>query len=350
MQLAKSIVLQAGDDESITIDISTECVPVVLADYNVFWELKKTMSSEPLLQKTDMGSELLPPEVTPDIMVDYVENSVTIYLNENETEEFYGEYFQYLYIRNKVNNHKTSILYGTISFMENPNSEYIVVTYTTPELVASQLRITNSDGANMIFTEDTDPKRSLVVDYIRQAEARMDRETRNSWKSNTVTDELHDIGFPLADLPKRDVVVSLRKANVLTWNPDEGDSIWVNQNGTWVDYTDKTIDMQGDTWWIDYTVGQVHFNDFWPWFFSGTNRVKITYRWGNVVDGVPADVTEAATKMVAIRLLQSEFNKIMLYNRSSNPINWNNVIQYWQKDIDKVLASRRRKILATCTR
>jgi hypothetical protein len=363
MLLARAVWLQSADDESITIDIATEVIPIVADDNYFYWELRnRTLNGDTVIQKTTYGAELLPPEVTPEITVTSGTTiSVIIYMGEYETAALYGEYIQYLYVRNKITNKKTSILYGTVGFLENPDTEYPIVTYTTPELVAKQLRMTSSDGSNVIFSEDTDPARSLVIEYIRQTETRIDRDTRSSWRENYRINEMHDLSFPLVGLPTRDVVVSLAKSNILPWDPDKGDGIWMMQSGTWVAYTNMTQEINEDTWWIDYNIGQVHFNDIWPWFNSGANKVKINYRWGNTVSTtaacgaessseVPTDIQEAATKMVAVRLLQSEFNKIMLYNRASNPINWDVVIQEWKKDIKEIMATRRRKILSVVTR
>jgi hypothetical protein len=352
MLLAKSIWLQSADDESITIDISTEVVPIVAYDNYFYWELRnRTLNGDVLVQKTTYGTELLPPDISPEIIVTVGTTiSVVILLGEYETTDLYGEYVQYLYVRNKVNNKKTSILYGVVGFLENPDTEYPIVTYTTPELVAKQLRMTSSDGSNVIFSEDTDPARSLVIEYIRQAETRMDRETRNSWRENYRANEMHDISIPLIGLPTRDVAIPLAKANILPWDPEKGDAIWMLQSGNWVSYTNMPQTINQNGWWIDYNIGIVHFNDIWPWFNSGANKVRIDYRWGALDTEVPTDVQEATTKMVAIRLLQSEFNKIMLYNRASNPINWDRVTQEWEKDIKEIEATRRRKILSIVTR
>jgi hypothetical protein len=144
------------------------------------------------------------------------------------------------------------------------------------------------------------------------------------------------------------VAISLRNANIREWDPEKGDKIIVFQTGSWVDYTNTPQAVFNNTWWMDNKVGVVHFNNFYPWYYAGSNRVKITYRWGK--DPVPADICEAATKVVAIRLLQSEFNKIILYNRSSNPINWNQIIQYWQKDCDRTFANNRRTLFTAVSR
>lgn len=350
MLMAKAIWLQSSDDESITIEIATESVPIDLENSYVYWELRQTLNGEALITKTTYGAEYLPEDVSPEIVVDVPASTITVFLGEYETTDLYGEYIQYLYVRNKVNNKKTSVMYGTVGFLENPDTQYPTITYTSPELVAKQLRMTTSDGSNLIFTEDTDPPRSIVIEYIRQSETRIDRETRNSWKENYVTNEMHDLGFPLAGLPLRDVVVSLHKANIMEWDPDKGDILEVLEINSWHPYTNMPLAVQGGTWWIDYNIGQLHFNDMWPWFFSGANKVKVSYRWGQVSDEVPTDIQEAATKMVAIRLLQSEFNKIMLYNRQSNPINWSDVTKEWETDIKEILAARRRKILSVVTR
>jgi len=350
MLLAKTVWLQSADDETITIEISTECLPAALEDNYIYWELRRSLNGEAVLYKSTVGTELLPPETTPDIVVDYATNTIYIYLAEIETYELYGEYFQYIYLRNKQTNKKQSLMYGVVGFLENPDTEYPVVTYTTPELVAKQLRLTSSDGSNLIFTENSDPARSLVIEYIRQSETRIDRESKNSWRENVITDEMHDIPYPLGGVPLRDVVVNLRYSHIRPWDSAEGDSLMVMQSGSWVNYTSMPQAIQGSTWWIDSNIGQLHFNDFWPWFFSGENKIKISYRWGDVQDEVPADIQEACTKMVAIRLLQSEFNKIMLYNRSSNPINWDRATTEWEKDIKEILAARKRKIIAVVTR
>lgn len=348
MRMIKAIPLQAGDDESITINISTECVPIELSECNVFWELKKTMGSDsPELSKTSMGTEYLPIGVVPDIVLDCSENSATININGNETEELYGDYFHYLYVRDKITNKKTSILYGMVSFMESPGATFAKTYYTTPELVANQLRMVNSDGSIMMFTEETDIKRSVVIQFIKEAETRIDRLTRNSWKENYVVDELHDLPFPLNGLSPRDTAVGLPQANICEWD-DEKDSLFVFKDDNWIDYTEIPQAQLDDTWWIDYKIGVLHFNNFYPWFYSGANRIKISYRWGNST--VPDDIVEACTKLVAIRIIQSEFNKIMMYNRMSNPIRWEDIIHDWKKDIDSILATRRRKILAVCTR
>lgn len=316
--------------------------------YDAYWELRRTLKSEAVLDKTSAGNDLLPPGEDPDVEIDTTENTITISLSSNDTCDLLGEYYQYLYLREITTGKKTSVMYGTLNFLESPDSEYPDYTYTTPELVVSQLRLTNGDGSKLILTEDSDPKRSEVVEYIRQAETYIDRTTKNAWRETAVVDEYHDISIPLHALPRYDVAISLRFANIRPWDPEKGDKIIVFQTGSWVDYTNTAQAVFNNTWWIDYKIGVVHFNNFYPWYYAGSNRVKICYRWGK--DPVPADICEAATKVVAIRLLQSEFNKIMLYNRSSNPINWNQVIQYWQKDCDRTFANNRRKLFSASTR
>ncbi len=350
MLLAKTIWLQSGDDESITIEIASECLPANLSDNYIYWELRRTLNGEPLLIKSTVGTELLPPEATADIVVDYATNTIYVYIGEYENYNLYGEFFQYVYLRNKNTNKKQSLLYGVVGFLENPDTEYPSFTYTTPELIAKQLRLTSSDGSNLIFTEDSDPPRSLVIEYIRQSETRLDRETKNSWRENRVVNDMRDIPVPLGGVPLRDVVINLRHSRILPWDPEKGDDIQVMQAGTWVSYTNTTQQIKQDSWWIDYNIGQIHFNDFWPWYFSGENSIRISYRWGDVQDEVPTDIQEACTKMVCIRLLQSEFNKIMLYNRASNPINWDRVTAEWEKDIKEIIATRKRKIIAVVTR
>jgi hypothetical protein len=164
-----------------------------LDNYDVYWELRRTLKSEAVLEKTSAGNDLLPPGAEPDVLVDETENSITISLSSTDTSDLLAEYYQYLYVLEKTTGKKTSVLYGTINFLESPDSEYPEYTYTTPELVVTQLRLTNGDGSKIILTEDSDPKRSEVIEYIRQAETYIDRTTKNSWRENQVVDEYHTL-------------------------------------------------------------------------------------------------------------------------------------------------------------
>ena len=346
----RSLNIQSGDDDDFTLPLPCELVPDNFGEYDAYWELKRNMRSPAILTKTSTGSEYLPSDVDPQVVVNYITPSITVFLTANDTIELLGAYYQYYYLIDRTNGKKKSLAYGTLNFLENPDSVFPIVTYTTPEQIALQLRMTNADGSYVIFTEDTDPKMSTVIEYIRQAEETVDRETRNSWRENYITGtEYHDIALPLAGIPTRDMVVSLRRANIMPWNPEKGDRLKVLFSNTWQDYTFLPQQINNNTWWIDYVVGQVHLNNLWPFNNSGTNKVQIKYRWGNQGE-VPADIMEATTKMVCIRLLQSDVNKIMLYNRASNPINWNQIIQYWQKDIKNIMDNHRRKILVAYTR
>lgn len=337
MEAVKGLKLTSGDDESITINVSTECIPMDLSQYTAFWELRKTMTSIPEITKVS---------TSPDLVVDAVGNTITVYLRPMDTSLLYGEYLQYLYLLNSTTFKKTSLIYGPIMIMEGFDTVYPTTYYCSPEDVASQLKLLNPDGSRMVFTETTSPRRSEVIDMINQAETGFDRETKDSWRTNYVTEEYHDIKLPLVGLPSSDVVVSLRYSHIFPMDSTLGDKIEFWNGSIWVDYT-ATAQSRGSTWWVDYAVGQLHFNNFWPWFNTGMNKIRCAYRWGN--RPVPDDVKEATIKKVAIRLLQSDFNKLYIMNQRPG-VDWSSVIEMWNKDISKIIATRRRTIFSFVTR
>lgn len=344
MEQVRGLKFQSGDDISITINISTECVPMDLSLYNAFWELRPAMTGDSLINKTSAGD--WPTGVTPDIVIDTTASTVTVYLTSGDTAPLFGEYWQYLYLQHKTTYKKTSIIKGPIFFGEGPDSEYATVTYCTPEDITEQLDLLNEDGSRLLLTETSVPTRSQVVKYIRDAETQIDRITKDSWRENTVTNEYHDIRFPLEAIPRKDVVVSLDYRNIRTIDPDQGDKVEFWDGSTWQDYADEE-QIRGSTWWVDYNDGLIHFNDMWPWYNTGREKVRVTYRWG--ASTVPEDIRQVCVKMVSIRLLQSQFNKIFLMN-SHPAVDWKDVIEYWKEDNELILATRTRKIWAICQR
>lgn len=333
MELVRALKLQSGDDESITINISTECVPMDLSAYDAYWELRKTMTSEPVITKTSAGGGT-------DVVITTVPPSVTVYMSAMDTSSIFGEYLQYLYLINKTTYKKTSIIYGPVIFLEGFDTEYPTTTYCTPEDISAQLGMLNADGSRMVYTESTNPRRSDVIEFIREAETQIDRDTKNSWREASVIEEYHDIKPPLPGLPTKDTTFCLMYSHIRTIDPTK-DKIEFWDGGTWVDYAQTA--QSWDTWWVDYDSGIIHICNFWPWMNIGNNRIRCTYRWGYTE--VPEDVKQACVKLVTIRLLQSDFNKIYIMNQRPN-VDWSAVIESWTEDIKLILNARRRKIFA----
>lgn len=337
MDRVKAINMVSGDDDSITINVSTECIPMDLVQYTAYWELRRTMSSSSEISKNSTTSE---------IYMDIPNNAITVFINGTESKYLYGEYLQYLYLVHAPTGKKKSLIYGPIIMMESFDTVFPATHYCDPEDIAMQLKMLNPDGSRMVFTETTSPRRSDVIDMILQAEAGFDRDTKNSWRETFVTEEYHDIKMPLVGLPSSDVVVSLRYSNLFPIDTEAGDKIEFWNGSTWLDYA-TSAQTRGSTWWVDYKIGQIHFNNFWPWFNTGMNKIRCAYRWGNVP--VPDDIKEACIKMVSIRLLQSDFNKLYIMNQRPN-VDWNGVIEMWKKDIEKIVSNHRRTIFSFVTR
>ncbi len=337
MDAVKGIKVTSGDDESILINVSTECIPMDLSQYTAFWELRKTMTAIPDITKVS---------TSPDLVVDPIENTIVVYLRPMDTSLLFGEYLQYLYLLHKTTFKKTSLIYGPVMIMEGFDTVYPTTTYCTPEDIAMQLKPLNADGSRTVYTETTNPRRSDVIDMIRQAETKFDRDTRNSWRINYVTEEYHDIRLPLAGVPLSDNVISLRNSNIYEIDSTQGDKIEFWNGSIWEDFA-LMIPSRGHTWWLDKKIGQVHINNLYPWFYTGNNRFRMSYRWG--ATEVPDDVKEACIKIVSIRLLQSDFNKLYIMNQKPN-MDWGAVIEMWTKDIEKTVSNRKRTIFSFVTR
>lgn len=207
-------------------------------------------------------------------------------------------------------------------------------TYTSPELVASLLRlIVPATGARLVFSASTDPTLIEVTNWIREAEDYIDQETEHAWRAVTISDEYHDIKSNGFGLYTRELPIRLRHRQIRTMVSGT-DKIEVWDGASWVDYVATKTEGRLNDFWIDYTNGVIYFVGSRPYI---QNRgVRVTYRFGASI--VPKDIQEACTKLVATKIFQDDdYRKVLPEGLSQ--YNLASKVESFQKDIDQKLGN-----------
>ena len=187
----------------------------------------------------------------------------------------------------------------------------MAATYTTAARVSSLLLYTKNaaDGGSqerLVFDATSNPTKTEVEDLIEETEEIIDEHTEQSWKLNTLLrPEYHDFvsrysrwGSYIDRGGYQIFSIKPKKANMKTFDTEEGDKIEVLQGDTWVDFVaDKElgVGMYDGDYWIDYEENWIYlFNDFPS---TGQNTIRITYRYGET--SVPLGIRRACTLLVS---------------------------------------------------
>tara|TARA_R100000278_G_scaffold122340_2_gene108251 strand:- start:3600 stop:5162 length:1563 start_codon:yes stop_codon:yes gene_type:complete len=103
------------------------------------------------------------------------------------------------------------------------------------------------------------------------------------------------------------------------------------------------IDLQGGSskgdnarlrdWWLDHEVGQIYFNNSYPFF--EWNAIKCSYIYGERY--LEKAIEEAATKMVAIDVLMSDDRSVLIPEGTQN-VDLTAKIQLLRAEVDSILA------------
>lgn len=198
--------------------------------------------------------------------------------------------------------------------MTDINVTYGDTVYCSVDDVADLFR---KDAA---FSATSNPSDSTVLNMIRKASDRWDRETRHAWRENTAETEYNsydthyrwDAGRP----------VMLNKLSIRPFDGNKGDKIEVWDGSKWNDWIADASYSEGrnQDYWLDHSTGQLYIYDRFVW--RGRPQLRVTYRYGedpptatDTVDGgnttytyieSPHDITEAVSKLVAIDLMSSD--------------------------------------------
>ena len=210
----------------------------------------------------------------------------------------------------------------------------MTVTYCTSAEIATFIW-RNGDGSD--FSTLTNPTKAHVEQLINDAEDRIDSQTFHSWRSVSVSEEIHDyVISPVgrrwwyrrgaAYLNHRKLVNPLVSGTdkIEIWNGSEWIDIILTANG----YTEG----RADDYWIDHEKGIIYFINTYPLI---TDRaVRATYRYGDST--VPGTIRSACVKMVAIDLLTQDDRSILLPEGTDN-LRLSEKIEGWRKDIAAII-------------
>lgn len=206
----------------------------------------------------------------------------------------------------------------------------MTVTYCT-SLEVAQFIWRDGDGTD--FSTSTNPTKAHVEQLINDAEDRIDSLTSHSWRSVSVSEEIHDyvidprppyswMVMGAAYLNHRKLVNPLVSGTdtIEIWNGSEWIDIILAANG----YTEG----RADDYWIDHEKGVIYFINIYP--LTSSRSVRATYRYGDT--SVTNSIRSACVMMVAIDLIGQDDRTILLPEGTDN-LRLPSKIEEWRKDI-----------------
>ena len=209
-----------------------------------------------------------------------------------------------------------------------------------------------ADFLRVDITDTTTPNKSQVTKLINRKEAEIDRRTGHAWREATATTEVHDL--PIIYEFGWGTPIFLRHRNIKTGSSgellsDSGDKLEVFSGASdgvgsgAAAYTDITDSPTG-TYELEPEYGRIYMRGF-IFTVMRKNRIRITYRYGDLI--VPGDIEETCIKLVAIELLTTSFRADTLPLGGSGGWSWNDSINTWKTDIDRVIRQRQEIITIT---
>lgn len=213
----------------------------------------------------------------------------------------------------------------------------MTVTYCTADNVISFLRLYDpSTGTRWADSTTSDPTTAELEGWINDAEDHIDAVTGHAWRTVTVTDEYHDAGRGWQGFYDREMPIKLDHRKIATLST-ASDKIEVWNGSSWINFATEYTEGRSDGFWIDYTNGIVYFVNYKPYYAD--SGVRVTYRYGD--SAVPGDIEEAATKLVAIRVLESDWYKAVVPEGSGLENRKTDLCVRWREDVERILRNRR---------
>lgn len=211
--------------------------------------------------------------------------------------------------------------------------------YTTPQKVAGLMRLIDQDTqARLVFTNSTDPSLVEVERAIIGAMDHIDKVTHHAWRARQVVNEHYDVPVPFSGMYRREIPLHLkhRKINALVSGTDKIE-IW--DGDSWVDLilsANGYTEGRGDDYWIDYDRGIIYFVGERPHYAN--HGVRVSYRYGD--PSVPGDIEEAATKLAAVSLLETD-DYVVTVPEGVSTYEVASKADSWKRDVQKIISSRR---------
>jgi len=194
-----------------------------------------------------------------------------------------------------------------------------------------------SDFLRVPITSTTTPNKEMVRKIIARKEEELDRRIGHTWKTKTITREVHDL--PLLYTFGWGTPLFLQHRNIYELNNALGDKIeiWKGESDSW-----ENIVGQEQWYHAEYERGTVHLRGY-LFTILRKNRVRITYRYGgeNFAGDtvIPLDITDAVIKMASIEIMNTSFRMDEI--PSGGSVSPSESKRFWQEDIDLCVSNRR---------
>ena len=182
----------------------------------------------------------------------------------------------------------------------------------------------------------TAPSLDDIEEMILEVQDWIDGKTHNSWRSKSVSNEIHDInqlsyergvGWP----------IYLKYRNIKTLSSSDGDKIEIWDGESWVDWIASSDYSEGrdEDYWVDQKTGILYIvNMVYSFLRKG---IRLTYRYGNST--VPKDIRRATALKVAIDVLRSNDRTIVVPDGSTLAVSYGSRIRGWKEEIDEILSN-----------
>lgn len=206
--------------------------------------------------------------------------------------------------------------------------------YTDSDKVAAYLQRSAFDGSST-------PTSTSVEEWIVWAEDEINRVTKTSWKSVSVTNEYHPL-IPVPNRPMRWWVrrVILDHRPIVTFSsPTDKLEVW--NGSSWEDYAADKTEGRGDDFWIDYTNGEIYFKRGLVYRNYYRNGARVSYRYGH--SSVEKWVERLCTMMAAREVMKFNSKRLLVQGGDGNPQKpaMESMIRTLTEDIDKIMNDKR---------
>lgn len=211
--------------------------------------------------------------------------------------------------------------------------------YTTVEKVEDFLQSQDS------ITDSTPLNWKNVFDKIIRAEDNIDQDTMHAWRTRfsetehgsdtTAQYEYHDIDFNYERQSGRPVYLGHRQ--IKSFDADEGDVFEVFDGSGWINFLTEKEEGRDNDWWLVPKTGIIYIKQRFAIVKPLSARFK--YRYGE--NSVRSTVEGIATRMVAVEILASEPNSVILPEGGNASMTFDNRISRWNAYIKKNLADLR---------
>lgn len=208
-----------------------------------------------------------------------------------------------------------------------------MVTYATADDVRRFLQTPAFDGSSKPTLADVDK-------FIEEAEDEIDRRTRRAWRSTTITNEFQDVirgADPYLDRSfyNSDTRIFLDFSNTKTLDSGSGDKLELWNGNAYEDFLVTRTEGRENDFWQDEKMGVIMIKLFYGFFRR--RKARITYRYGETV--VPNDIRKATALLAAIEIIGNDDRTTLMTDTGDlDRVNFQQRIENWQKQIDKIVA------------